>query len=230
MIMSILLQPTDIMLIRKTVFFENLDELELAQLLDGATACSYDNDKMLFFAGDPAHRFFVIVEGAVRLFMLNKGGVETIIEVFGSGDAVAAAAIFGPGTYPLNAEALADSRIVSIRSASVLSAIRCNPTLGLRMLASLFQRQLHLMAELRNIRGLTPAQRFVTYLLSLAPSADGPTTVRLPYRKALIAGRLGITPESFSRSLARLTELGVKSKGSLVHIADPARLRRYCQR
>jgi DNA-binding Lrp family transcriptional regulator len=53
--------------------------------------------------------------------------------------------------------------------------------------------------------------------------------VRLPYRKSLIASRIGIAPESLSRAMARLVELGVKSRGDEVAIEDVKKLRRFCR-
>ena len=51
--------------------------------------------------------------------------------------------------------------------------------------------------------------------------------VNLPYEKALIAKRLGMTPESLSRALFKLRPLGVSVNQENVSIADVAALRRY---
>jgi len=50
--------------------------------------------------------------------------------------------------------------------------------------------------------------------------------VRLPLDKALIAGRLGMQPETLSRSLAKLRRLGIESKGAEVSIPDVLALKR----
>jgi hypothetical protein len=44
----------------------------------------------------------------------------------------------------------------------------------------------------------------------------------------MLAGRLGMTPESLSRAFARLQAEGVSASGRQVTIADSARLQRYC--
>ena len=51
----------------------------------------------------------------------------------------------------------------------------------------------------------------------------------LPYDKTLIAGRLGMKPESLSRAFARLRELGVRVKQHHAAIADVGRLREYVE-
>ena len=62
-------------------------------------------------------------------------------------------------------------------------------------------------------------------LLALAPRHTGPVTVTLPGGRQLIAGRLGVTPQSLSRAFAALRPLGVTGSSRTVAIADPARLR-----
>lgn len=62
-------------------------------------------------------------------------------------------------------------------------------------------------------------------LLALAPGQTGAATVTLPSGRRLIAGRLGITPQSLSRAFAALRPLGVSGDGRQVSIADLERLR-----
>ena len=50
-------------------------------------------------------------------------------------------------------------------------------------------------------------------------------SVALPYNKALIAGRLGIKPETLSRAFARLRDHGVRIEAAMAHIEDVDRLR-----
>ena len=54
--------------------------------------------------------------------------------------------------------------------------------------------------------------------------------VGLPYEKALIAARLGMKPESFSRAMARLRGLGVYVEGEQVAISDVERLAAYARK
>ena len=67
-------------------------------------------------------------------------------------------------------------------------------------------------------------QRVAEFLLDLA-AGDGACTVALPYNKTLIAGRLGMKPESLSRAFARLRDHGVRIEAAMAHIEDVDRLR-----
>ena len=219
----------DLAAVRRSPLLCGLDEADLAAVLTGATVRSFPSETWLFSAGDAAHRMFVVVEGAVRLFVLKADGEESIIEVVGADASFAEAAIFTPATFPVNAAAMAGTRLVGIPAASVLRALRENPTIGLRMLASLGRWELKLMTELRQLKALSPAQRLAWYLLGLTNATQGPVRVPLPFRKSVIASRIGMTPESFSRALVRLRRLGIESRGQIVVIGDIAVLRDFCR-
>ena len=63
------------------------------------------------------------------------------------------------------------------------------------------------------------------YLLELCPEGAESATVILPYDKTLIAGRLGMKPESLSRAFVRLRDHGVRVNQSSAAIASIPRLR-----
>ena len=70
-------------------------------------------------------------------------------------------------------------------------------------------------------------ERLAKFLFELSGVRSGQTTVQLPLDKALIAGRLGMQPETFSRALSRLRNQGVTCNGNAVHIADVSALGLY---
>jgi hypothetical protein len=51
----------------------------------------------------------------------------------------------------------------------------------------------------------------------------------LPVEKSLVARRLGIQPETFSRALAKLRPIGVEVQGAVVSVSDIDALREFCQ-
>ena len=68
-------------------------------------------------------------------------------------------------------------------------------------------------------------QRVAEFLASLVPVDSGSCVIALPYDKALIAARLGLKPESLSRTFARLRSVGVVVQASHVAVRDAAKLR-----
>jgi CRP-like cAMP-binding protein len=86
--------------------------------------------------------------------------------------------------------------------------------------------QRRLTREIADLKGRSPAQRVGLFLLARSQRADN--SVRLPLTMAELASRIGITPESLSRVMARLRPLGVISNRSEMVINDADALRRFC--
>jgi CRP-like cAMP-binding protein len=86
-----------------------------------------------------------------------------------------------------------------------------------------------LVAQIEALKAQTGAQRVAEFLLELAPCTGGRCEVTLPYDKVLIAGRLGMKPESLSRAFARLKEQDVTIRQNVAIIGDVAILRDYVE-
>ncbi|OIR02377.1 transcriptional activator protein Anr [mine drainage metagenome] len=223
------LSAADLAFVRGVPMFSGLDEDLVRALLDEAVVRVLPEGGLLFGRGDVAAHFFLCLEGRVHLFALTAGGEQSIIEVVDRGQTFAEAAIFANMRYPLNAEAMPGTRLLEIPGAPFIRRLSDMPGLVPRLLASLTGWQRRLMAEIGDLKGRSPAQRLGAFLLALlqnAGSAGG--EVQLPFSKAALASRIGISPESLSRALSRLKSIGVESRGRDLHVADPEALRRFC--
>ena len=85
-----------------------------------------------------------------------------------------------------------------------------------------------LLHEIIKLKTQSPAQRLGAFFLSLAEEAEDGDAVQLPYDKNLIAARVGMKPESLSRALVRLREIGVESEKRELIVNDINALRDFC--
>ena len=127
--------------------------------------------------------------------------------------------------YGSTAEAVSDVRIVRIPADYLVSCVREMPDIALAMIASTSQRLQRLVREIEHLKARSGVQRVAEFLAGLCPSDAGPHTITLPYDKTLIAGRLGLKPESLSRAFAKLRRVGVDVRASHVVVHDVAKLR-----
>ena len=97
------------------------------------------------------------------------------------------------------------------------------------MLSATYVHLQGLVAQVEALKAQTGAQRVAEFLLELAPCAAGACEVVLPYDKVLIAGRLGMKPESLSRAFSKLREQGVTIRQNRAEIADVAALRVFSE-
>ncbi len=98
------------------------------------------------------------------------------------------------------------------------------------MIASMSQRVYLLMQQVEQLKAQSGVQRVAGFLASLAPVDHGPCVIALPYDKALIAARLGLTPSSLSRTFAKLRSVGVAVRAADVAVGDVAKLRQLARR
>jgi CRP-like cAMP-binding protein len=208
--------------------FQRLEISVLADLLSGTSVARMPARTSLFAAGDEADCFYVVLEGKVKLFALNESGEESVVEVFEPVSSFAEAAMFASGSFPLSAEVLEDALLARIPAAPFLRKLRQDHRVAFTMLSNLALWHRRLMREKTSLRLKTPVQRVGGFLLSLTPADSGTAVVTLPFRKSLVASRLGIEPESFSRVMSRLRSHGADMVGMEVRITDVAVLRGLC--
>ncbi|MCW8914449.1 MAG: Crp/Fnr family transcriptional regulator [Magnetovibrio sp.] len=210
----------DIRRLGKHPLFSGLLPDALRQLLSNSSVRRYPDHTTLFMQGDPADRFFITMEGWVKLFRLSENGQEVVISVASPGDSFAEAAIFDSNIFPVNASAITDVRLLVVNSESLLRQLAENTQLTFNMMASMSRQMRSNVTTLHQMCSMSSTERLADFLLTLTDIPAGPATITLPLDKSLIAARLGMQPETFSRSLSKLKASGVTSEGHNVIIKD----------
>lgn len=223
-----MLKDIDLQLLRKAPLFSSLGPQELGQLLDSASALSLQAGEQLFAEGEPAQAFYVVIEGSMRLYKLSAEGNEKVIELIQAGETFAEAVVFLGGRYPVHAAALSPARLIRIDNAEFVRALKNNNGLAMKMLASISMRLHQLVNDVRALSLESAGQRVAGYLLELAGEAGAGSEVLLPAQKHVIASRLGIKPETFSRVLTGLREQNlIDIEGQHIRLPDAAALQRW---
>lgn len=219
------LAPTDLDVVRRIPVFKGLKALMIERLIAPATVSLLREGDVLFRQGDPALNFFILVSGWVKLYRVTVAGDAAVIHVFKTGESLAEAVAFTGNPYPASAEAVSEARVVRIPADHVIRCIRDVPEIALAMIASTSQHLHHLVEQVEQLKAQTGVQRVAEFLASLCPTDHGSCTIALPYDKALIAGRLGLKPESLSRAFAKLRPVGVEVRAAHVAVKDVGKLR-----
>ncbi len=212
--------------------FQSATPQQLAALASGLTQHRLNKGELLFQRGDAATGFFIVVYGQMKLAMVSPQGQEKVVEVIQQGQSLGEAVMFLGKPYPVNAEALQDALLLRIERSAVDALIDTDPGFARRMLAGLSLKLHSLLKDVDTYSQRSSTQRVIGYLLqqceSLAAEASGPVALDLPLAKQVIASRLNLTPESFSRSLAELSRVGlIEVQGRIIQIASVQRLREH---
>ncbi len=212
--------------------FTDLNRPELERLAQGCQLRRLSRGDTIFRVGEPCEEFHVTVTGQVKLFAISPAGQEKVIELVGPGNSFAEALMFTGKPYIVNAQALTDTLLLTVKKEAVVGEIERDPRFALRMLAGISRRLHGLVHDVEAYALHSGVQRVIGYLLRDQQVEDCATgevvTVSLPVSKATIASRLSLTPEYFSRVLHELEAAGmVRIDKRDVHILDPKRLAAY---
>lgn len=217
-------------LVRQAPLFSSMDEAQLRQLIDSMRLIRLQEGERLFNLDQTAERFFMVAQGRIKIFRVSQAGNEKVIEIFGPGDLFAEAVMFFEHRhYPVNAEALEPSEVCAFDNQTFLNLLRGSTDLCLKMLGDLSMRLHALVDEIDYLTLQNSTCRVVSYLIDQLPaSATDEVTIDLSVPKSVIASRVSIKPETFSRILHNLVREGIISiHGKTIQVRAIERLRRF---
>lgn len=188
--------------------FRHVARSHLAELARHARVQHVRRSATVCRRGESLNCFFGVAYGLVKLALRADNGEEKVLRLVSAGETFGEALVFRERPNPLDAVALADTMLVVFPSQAVMALLEHDPNFARGLLTSLSERMHNLVAEVEASTLLSARQRVATYLESLAAEqVNG--RVRLPATKTVIAARLGVTKETFSRLLRELANQGL---------------------
>ena len=200
--------------------FSKLSETQLERVRRYSHITDMVEGESLFFQGDNANSFYLVLSGRIKLFRVSPEGKEKIVEIMEAGHTFAEALMFmNEPHYPVTATALAPSRVIVINSREFKAMLRESVDSCFQVMGAMSYRLRALISEIDALSLETGTVRTVAYLLREAPE-DSPS-FKLKVAKSVIASRLSVKPETFSRILKNLHDRNIISiDGRTVTIHD----------
>lgn len=204
-----------------------LGQTHLTSLLGKCRVECHARGAHLFCAGDIADRFYILLSGHLRLVKTSPQGEETVMNFLTEPGSFAEAVSFAGRSYPVECQVIEDCEIVSIPRDAYLAILRSAPDVAGSVLAGFLRWERFFMEEIYKMRHTRPIQRIASFLIDFedrnGEKLDDPNGTNFP-EKRQIASRIGITPETFSRSLRKLEAAGAIASGPKLQIIDRAAL------
>lgn len=176
-----------------------------------------DRGVLLFHQGEPAHAFFILIEGRLRLTQITANGDQVILHYFGPGDGVGIVAALSEIDYPAFGEALKDLVVLSWDRVTARSLMLQIPRLalnGMEMMAGRFARLQRRYQEMATQR---VEQRVAITLLRLVRQfgkrVDDGVLVDMPLSRQDLAEMTGTNIFNVSRILSKWEQDGVVRSG-----------------
>lgn len=211
--------------------FSDLTSEEIQRIAGGTRRIYAAKGEMLFTRGERCEGFHVVLYGQVKLFVTSPQGSEKVIEIMGPGISFGEAILFMDSPYVVSAQALKDSLLLHVSKSVVFEEIERDPRFARRLLAGMSRKLHQLVRDVEAYSLRSGLERVIGYLLRDDALSDGSArsaSVTLPANKMIVASRLNLTPEYFSRILHELAGAGlIVMEGRSVTVPDIERLRTY---
>jgi CRP-like cAMP-binding protein len=208
--------------------FSEMSSEELDRIAAGTETLHVSKGEEVCHRGDPVTGFHVVVYGQVKIGFTSPQGVEKVVEIIRPGQSFGEALMFLDQPYIVFARALSDSMLLHVAKHTVNEELARDPGFARRMLSGLSQRLHGLVRDVEAYTLRSGSERVIGYLLGDLPdgAGAGQVEVELTPGKNVIASRLNMTPEHFSRILHDLEAQGlIEMEGRMVRIPDLERLR-----
>ena len=214
-------------LLSRVPLFNDLEADEVARIARGTREINALRGDILFHKGDSPTGFYLIVYGQVKLAFTSSQGGEKVVDILNQGQTFGEAVMFMDKPCMVYAQALSDSQLLHISKNAIIDELERDPKLGRKMIAGLSMRLHHLLIDVESYSLHSGRQRIIGYLLRDNVKSDAKSlTVTLPTNKGVIASRLNLTQEHFSRILHELSDKGlIAVEGRKISIPDVEKLR-----
>lgn len=192
--------------------FKGLSKADLNGLLSASRLNRYQKLARIFQQGDPAERFFVLIDGYVQAVKTSPKGEEIVVRYVSPGELFGVAPAIGLTHYPATAVAVVDAIALAWPSTSWPSLAAKYPQITSFALKSVGARLQEAHERVTELATEEVEQRIARMLIRLAAQAGRATEegieIEFPLRRQDVAQLTGTTMHSASRVLSRWQERG----------------------
>ncbi|MDF2904632.1 MAG: Crp/Fnr family transcriptional regulator [Bacillus sp. (in: firmicutes)] len=196
------------MVLSKFSLFRDLNDQELAKIVDIAIARDWKKNTHAFLQGDPLTNVYFIFEGKVKIYKSDSSGREQ-------------------GEYPAFAEIIENSKLVVVPIDQFEKVLIENPHLCIKVFKVLGEKIIDLQDRLEEQILNNTYEQIIKLLVRLAEKngttfEDGRILLKSEFTNKDLANMIGTTRETVSRTLTKMKKeelIEVNANGDM--ILDP---------
>ncbi|TNC73281.1 Crp/Fnr family transcriptional regulator [Rubellimicrobium roseum] len=209
--------------------FRKLDRAQIREILDQSAPRRHDEGAEIFREGEEADRFFLLLDGFVRVLRTTPTGEQVILRHLPPGQLIGIAPAMGRTTYPATALAASESLTLAwpVRLWSVF--IDRYEGFAAHTLGAMGQRFQDLHDHVAELATKAVEQRVAACVLRMVNQTgrkvEGGIEIAFPVTRANIAEMTGTTLHTVSRLLSAWEKEGiVESRRKHIVVTQPHRL------
>ena len=191
-------------MLEDVAIFSGLRQDDLELLEHHMVTRSFQKNTIIINEGDEASSFFIIIKGAVKVFLSNEEGKEIIINAQGAGDHFGELALLDDAPRSASVITTEKSTIGVIAKEDFHKVLAKNTDLSLNLIRELTRRVRLLSDNVRSLALMDVYGRVAKILLGMAQEEDGIMVINKRPTQQDIANHIGASREMVARILKDL--------------------------
>ena len=189
--------------------FNHLNKEQMDEIANVTRSITFKKGDTIYRAGDQSDSLYIVSSGKIKIYRLSESGKEQLLRILNPGDFTGELALFSETVHEAYAEAIVETSVCTIKRFELQELLIKYPSISLMLMAE-FSHRLE-QSEKQTTRFATERveTRIAMFLLENINNDVKSMDVTLPMNKKDMASYLGTTPESISRKLKELEELGL---------------------
>jgi CRP/FNR family transcriptional regulator len=202
------IQTSIIAALKKSELLRELEDKFLEKLSGITIPITHSAGKILFMQHQEADGFYLIEEGAVKIFRLGNDGREQVIHLFEDGEVFGEVPVFQGTAFPASAICLSEAKLMFVPRKAFLALSQKHPEILLNLLAVLSLRLRQFVELIDDLSLKDISSRLAKYLLRISQN-NCRRSFDLDISKTALAGRIGTIPATLSRTFKKMQQAGL---------------------
>ena len=187
-----------------------LTDEELERLIPLFSERKFEPRQVLFSAGDPPERVYLLLKGRVKVYQVADNGKEIIVDIVGQGGVVGDMAIVEGGERVTNAQTLEETVALSISWENFQHLLMSSPRLAFAMAELMARRLSGMQRSLLSMASKPVSARLAEALLDRAEGDQ----VHLGLTHQELAQTIATSRETVTALLSRFASMGAIAPAS----------------
>lgn len=211
---------------QKLPFVREFENAVRAALLKGAAITLFQKGDRILQAGETPDRLWIILNGTVELCgTIHDPGCGLLLLT--RGDLIFPMAVLHGEPCLTSATALTPCRLLMLDRDAVIHQAGTHSKVAMALARVMGAQWRMAVRHIIDLKCRSAAQRLTAFLLKLVDYSDA-ETVELPFAKATLAARLGVSRETLSRMIQVVAANGVMLRGSEIIVRDRRKAEVFC--
>ena len=165
--------PSDHQMLAQVPVFQDLSADQRDKLLQHAAVRKYRKNTVLMEKGDEANGLYVVLSGAVKVYLADDQGKEYVLNELAPGNYLGELALLEDSTRTASVMTLDESRLLFISKAAFISFLHERPDAAYQLIGSLAARVRELTKEVEKLALRDVYGRLADTLTTRAVEEDG---------------------------------------------------------